>query len=936
MNIEMLADVLKRRGCRSVCYFHADHFEPWSTRIDQDSARAIERMAAQARVSAYARRLSLFYNVFVPYRLAAGGSEATESCVPGDGVAFAQRSPRQEAMARDAIRPLVHDGHEIHLHVHHEFWTQNSSHFDTPVSRWVNEHSNAHADAARLDLHFQLCKDAIAREIGMPFERWAFVHGNWALNASDPSICRITGEMAMIAKHGGYGDFSFPAGRAHCDPKIEAPFTCLPLDHVRAYDDPRADPRAIELDSKVMRPERFFIWNSPIKASHTSLDYYSAANRKLFQNPERVLGAWLGTSVCLGDTLFIKTHAHSMKGEYRLAEPDSLIPHGYPAIVAIFDGLSRVCERADVELRLLTVNEVYDLVAAFDGSPRRATAAEGTAMMSTPTMAVSDSKAIEPDAVEPDAVAPLPPTEPAAILHELLDLHRAWLAREPATTAPDDLYQVKLARGAPLEPYEHALAAEIADRYPPDSTRIIEIGTGWGGLGVLLARLGYEVFGFEGNARRHAACSWHFDEQIRRFPILGKRLRLAPLGLFPEAMSADALAVDKINVGVATNITSSYTAEHEQEIAQTAVAFDELILDLARFGHTRNEQEERDALRRVVIDVGFKPVERMFFDPPYEYWRFRSRSILGAGRIALAPPAAPDTDGFSPAPPALLPAMPRALVKTQRAPLFGIAGEKTLTECPVCHARDIGPIWRIPMTAVKTPINVFGGYFDQIPTLQVPGTLFCFDLCAECESIFLNPVPALQKEGYRRTDHYIRKMENAEEWRGYEQVYDRFARWIPRDATVMLDAACGIGQYLEIARRRSTHRWQRLIGLELGDRYVEHMRTRDLEAHPFDIDTDDLLAIVPAASVDFISFCEGFEHVERPLDALGKLLSVLRPGGRLFFTAQRYGPDAQAAIRPGEPIYIGEKVVEELPRRLGCRVLNKASSGTRYYLVLAK
>ncbi len=925
MNIEILADVLKRRGCRSVCYFHADHFEPWSTRIDQESARAVERMAAQARASPYARRLSLFYNVFVPYRLAAAGSEATDIGVPGDGVAFARRSPRQEAMARDAIRPLVHDGHEIHLHVHHEFWTRNSSHFDTPVSRWVNEHSTAQADAARLDLHFQLCKDAIAREMGMPFERWAFVHGNWALNASDPSICRITGEMAMIARHGGFGDFSFPAGRAHCDPKIEAPFTCLPLDHVRAYDDPRADPRAVEGQGGVMRPERFFIWNSPIKASHTSLDYYSAANRKLFQNPERVLGAWLGKSVCLGDTLFIKTHAHSMKGEYRHTEPDSLIPHAYPDIVAIFDGLSRVCERARVELRLLTVNEVFDLLTAFDGSPQRAAVAEGTAMMASAVLPVS----------EPEAAALLPPTTPAAILEELLDLHRAWLAMEPAA-ATDELYHVKLARGAPLEPYEHALAAEIADRYPPGSTRIVEIGTGWGGLGILLARLGYEIFGFEGNARRHAACRWHFDEQIRRFPILRDRLRLAPLGLFPETLSADAAAGDKINVAIATNITSSHTAEHEQQIAQAAAVFDELILDLARFGHTRNEQQERDALRRVVTAAGFKPVERVYFDAPYEYWRFRSRSILGASRVALAAPAAPEKTGSTPSAAAAIPALPRDLATMQGGPLFTIAGEKALTECPVCHARDIAPIWRIPMTAVKTPINVFGGYFDQIPTLQVPGTLFCFDLCTVCESIFLNPVPALQKEGYRRTDHYIRKMENAEEWRGYEQVYDRFAPWIPRDAAVMLDAACGIGQYLEIARRRGTHRWQRLIGLELGERYVEHMRTRDLEAHAFDIDTDDLLAIVPTESVDFISFCEGFEHVERPLDALGKLLSVLRPGGRLFFTAQRYGPDVQAAIRPGEPIYIGEKVVEELPRRLSCRILSKASSGTRYYLVLAK
>ena len=33
MNIDDLADLLKSRDCEAVCYFHTDHFEPWSTSI---------------------------------------------------------------------------------------------------------------------------------------------------------------------------------------------------------------------------------------------------------------------------------------------------------------------------------------------------------------------------------------------------------------------------------------------------------------------------------------------------------------------------------------------------------------------------------------------------------------------------------------------------------------------------------------------------------------------------------------------------------------------------------------------------------------------------------------------------------------------------------------------------------------------------------------
>jgi SAM-dependent methyltransferase len=243
----------------------------------------------------------------------------------------------------------------------------------------------------------------------------------------------------------------------------------------------------------------------------------------------------------------------------------------------------------------------------------------------------------------------------------------------------------------------------------------------------------------------------------------------------------------------------------------------------------------------------------------------------------------------------------------------------------------------MPMSSLKEPISVFGGYFNQIPTLQVPATVYCFDFCRDCESIFLNPAPKTQKDQYRKSDHYLRTLkDNEAQWQGYVNAYDRFAKWIPEDATTLMDAACGIGPYLQVARERSPERWRRLIGLELSEKYVDYMRSQGLEAHSVDIDTDDLDQFVEPGTVDFITFCEAFEHVERPLDSLQKLLTTLRPGGRIFFTAQRYGPDVQAAVRPGEPIYIGEKVMKELPARLRCKVIDVTTSGMRYYVVLEK
>jgi 2-polyprenyl-3-methyl-5-hydroxy-6-metoxy-1,4-benzoquinol methylase len=911
MTIDALADLLKGRGCEAVCYFHADHFEPWSTSIDDASARAVERMADLARRSSYARRLSLFYSAFVPYRLETDGpARPGDERTPSDGVVFCERTTRQEDLTREVIRPLIAaDGHEMHMHVHHEFWTRNSTHFDHPVSRWVNSCSTSGADLDRLDLHFRLAKEVIAREIGVPLERWAFIHGNWALNASDPLICQVSDEMALIMRHGGFGDFSFPAGRSYCDPNLQRPFTCLPLDLPRAYDDQRADPRPIDFGTAVMRPDRFFIWNSPIKSTYSSLDYYSEANRALFRNTERVVATWLSKSVCLGRKLYIKTHAHSMKADYKLTEPGSQIPHCYPDIVTIFDCLVRVCDRAGVELRFHTINEIVELLGVLDGGIETPRPVLATTSMPMPNAEASPLHA--PVAAMPEAT--LPSATANVIALELSTLHRTWMAEGGSKFPTDEFYQAKLAHHMPLEAYEIAIATNITELYPSASTRVIEIGSGWGGLSILLARLGFEVYAFEGNASRHAASRWHFNEQIRRYPALRGRLLLAPEGLFPEAFFRAALAKDKINVGVATNITNTYSSENQQIIIKAAAKFDELIIDLARFGQTRDKQTERDALFRTLTESAFRPIERLYFQEPNEYWRFRSRVIVRAGRHATTAKRFP-----------------------LEGPLFSVFGEKHLAECPVCRSIDIVPLWRMPMTDLETPLNVFGGYFNQIPTLRVPAKIFCFDFCEECESIFLNPVPNQHKDGYRTTDHYIHKMRSAAEWSDYEEVYGSFARWIPKDATVMVDAACGIGQYLHLARTRAGHRWQRLIGLELAEKYVEHMRVEGFEAYVFDIDTDDIGKIVPPDSVDFISFCEAFEHVDRPLDALRKLLTMLRPGGRLFFTAQRYGSDVQAAVRPGEPIYIGEKMIDEIPRRLGCRIVDMTTSSMRYYVVLEK
>lgn len=103
----------------------------------------------------------------------------------------------------DALVELCRMGlGEIEIHLHHDDDTEAG--LREKLRRFTGLLADRH-DAMPRDAHS-----------GQP--RWTFIHGNWALDNSDPSgrNCGVDNELIVLREEGCYADFTFPAAPSAC------------------------------------------------------------------------------------------------------------------------------------------------------------------------------------------------------------------------------------------------------------------------------------------------------------------------------------------------------------------------------------------------------------------------------------------------------------------------------------------------------------------------------------------------------------------------------------------------------------------------------------------------------------------------------------------------------------------------------------------------
>lgn len=367
--VNELADRLRALELTKLVYFHTDHFEPWRP-VGQAPAvggEVVDAIADFCRVTEridFARRLTLFYKPHLNYSLQRGGDLVRAA--PEDLVGFLPRTNHEERCGREAMREVVSSSsHDIQLHIHHENYTATTAHRDPTAVSWFSSAVGKALDEQRLDLAIRLNRDIIAAETGRRTARWFFVHGHWALNGSDDSSCTVTNEIEILLRHGCLGDFTFPAGRQHVNPRIKVPYLCRPHNRPKGYDCVEAEPE-VACGHAAAAAHKFFIWASRASSTHCSLDYLSAASRKHLEDTETAARALVDGSYVAGRRLYIKTHAHSMHPYYFEYARSPVFPHQYPATQAMLSVVFDAAAQAGLEIAFMTVPEVYDLLITSD------------------------------------------------------------------------------------------------------------------------------------------------------------------------------------------------------------------------------------------------------------------------------------------------------------------------------------------------------------------------------------------------------------------------------------------------------------------------------------------------------------------------------------------------------------------------------------------
>lgn len=246
---------------------------------------------------------------------------------------------------------------DIQVHIHHENWTNNNL-FRKSNPGYVPIESDQDRLRRFITMHRTLLHDHGLQVFSEP---WFFVHGKWALNASDKEMCTIEDEIKVLYELGCRGDFTFPAGRRYCDPITKNSIMIDPSitgEHCYSTDN------TITVNKNIDK-SKFFIFNQPLPFPYTSVERIVKMKREEGTKNNYFLNQWIKDSTQINGVNYIKTCCHSMNDNFFLNEERTgflkecdtpLMSEEYRGLL---NQLREKCVKLGIELEYQTIKDFY-------------------------------------------------------------------------------------------------------------------------------------------------------------------------------------------------------------------------------------------------------------------------------------------------------------------------------------------------------------------------------------------------------------------------------------------------------------------------------------------------------------------------------------------------------------------------------------------------